>query len=163
MYYVFFTLSVLCFLVTVAIVVRVGREYRRIRVATPSRVLAIGVYASAMLLFFPRYFLTEYAAAALGVRIWESFWLSVYQSLRLFLMGADFDLLIAPEIWLSEVFGTTLLIVAPALTFSVILSFFKNFSAYRKYLFHPFAKTYVFSELNERSLPLPIRTTAVIR
>lgn len=162
MYSVFFTLSVLCFVISVALAFWGAREYRSTRVATPSRMLVVGVYLSAMLLFFPHYFINEYATASITVRIWESFWLSVYQSIRLFLMSADFDRLTAVGTPLGEVFGTVLLITAPALTFGVILSFFKNFSAYRKYLFRLMSPTYVFSELNERSLALAkdVRRTA---
>jgi hypothetical protein len=50
--------------------------------------------------------------------------------------------------------GTALIILAPVITFSVILSFWQNFDTYRKLVGHPCAPIYVFSELNEKSLAL---------
>lgn len=45
-------------------------------------------------------------------------------------------------------------VVCPVMTFGFIISFFKNLSAYIRYLGHFFCEAYIFSELNEKSLAL---------
>ena len=138
--------------------IRAGRTYRTNRILTPSRILAIGVFISATLLFFPYYFNLTFSDTSFFLRLWESFWLSVHHAIRLFVVDTDVrEFLVASLVFgidFYAVLGTILLILAPMLTFSVILSFFKNFSAYRKYLLHPMPPTCVFSELNEKSLAL---------
>ena len=49
---------------------------------------------------------------------------------------------------------SVLLILATLLTLSIILSFFKNVSAYRRYLTHYNCDVYVFSRLNPKVLTL---------
>ena len=47
-----------------------------------------------------------------------------------------------------------LFVLAPILTFGFVLSFFKNISAYKRYITHYNSDVFIFSELNEKSLAL---------
>lgn len=51
-------------------------------------------------------------------------------------------------------YATGLYICAPILTLSVILSMISGFFSYLRYLLHPFAELFVFSELNSASIAL---------
>ena len=55
---------------------------------------------------------------------------------------------------LYVIYAALMFVLAPLLTFSVVLSFFKNISAYFKYIKHFNWDVYVFSELNEKSLSI---------
>lgn len=61
-----------------------------------------------------------------------------------------------PAVWSDLYFGAAIVVylVSPLLTFSVVLSFFKNLSAMWRYAFRRCTELYVFSELNEDSLYL---------
>ena len=61
-----------------------------------------------------------------------------------------------PAVWSDLYFGAAIVVylASPLLTFSVVLSFFKNLSAMWRYAFRRCTELYVFSELNEDSLYL---------
>ncbi len=158
MYTVFLILSLISLALCVLIALRINRTYKRTRLLTPSRVLAVGVFVSTWLLLFPYYYQSVFSRQFILTRIWESIWVAVHHAIRFFVVDADyFDFYTISErsgIGLYFILGTVLMILAPLMTFSVILSFFSNFTAYRKYIMHPGAPTYVFSELSEKSLAL---------
>ena len=157
-YTVSFILSLICISFTSALAINLSKTYKSTRIMTPSRVLAIGVFASAWFLLFPYYYIEVFSDISFLPRIWESVWVTVHHVIRFFVVDADFgdiqNLGVQSGMVSYTILGTILLILAPLLTFSVILSFFQNFSAYRKYLMHPNSATYVFSELNEKALAL---------
>lgn len=87
--------------------------------------------------------------------------MSVLRAIRLFAADEDYDVIYetvgaVPEWMVQPYLALTMvtLIMAPLLTFGFVLSFFKNISAYIRYLLGYFRDMYVFSELNERSLAL---------
>lgn len=158
MYAVFLVLSLICLALCVLIALRINRTYKRTRILTPSRVLAVGVFVSTWMLLFPYYYQSIFCQQFILTRIWESIWVAVHHAIRFFVVDADYfdfyTISVRSGIGLYFILGTVLMILAPLLTFSVILSFFSNFTAYRKFLLHPGAPTYVFSELSEKSLAL---------
>ena len=124
----------------------------------PANVLLIGVFISGVLLFLPIY--SRIFSSNLG-GIFETLIISVHHVLRLFVLDGEFDFIISftqgLSGWLRTVFpilAATLYVLAPILTFGFILSFFKSLAAYRRYLRSYFFDTYVFSDLNPRSLAL---------
>ena len=157
-YWLTFCLSLLVLLIFSLLAIQAGRAYKSTRLLSSSRLLAVGVFFAIWLLFLPHTYLVVLDGMPVLPRIWQSLWIGVYQVIRFFVVAADYSDLeavsAASGIGAHTVLGTFLLILAPLLTFSVILSFFRNFSAYRKYLMHPHAPTYVFSELNEKSFHL---------
>lgn len=158
MYAVFLVLSLICLALCVLIALRINRTYKRTRILTPSRVLAVGVFVSTWMLLFPYYYQSIFCQQFILTRIWESIWVAVHHAIRFFVVDADYfdfyTISVRSGIGLYFILGTVLMILAPLLTFSVILSFFSNFTAYRQYIMHPGAPTYVFSELSEKSLAL---------
>ena len=87
--------------------------------------------------------------------------LSIHNSIRLFIVDGEFTIvlehLVSMEGWVTtvySVFAAVIFVVAPVLTFGVVLSFFKNMSAYRRYFIGFFKNVYIFSELNDKSLAL---------
>lgn len=86
---------------------------------------------------------------------------SLHHTLRLFVLDGELDpihnfSLSLPD-WLSTgyfLLSSAIYLAAPLLTFSTVLSFFKNLSAFWIYTFHMFSETFIFSELNEKSLCL---------
>lgn len=87
--------------------------------------------------------------------------LAVHNTFRLFVLDDDFSLMIAATAELTQPFrlaywilAAILYLAAPIMTFSVVLSFFRNYVARRAYFFRFFAPVYAFSELNAKSLAL---------
>jgi len=86
---------------------------------------------------------------------------SFHHTLRLFVLDGELDPihLFSRSLpgWLSTgyfLLSSAVYLAAPLLTFSAVLSFFKNLSAFWTFTFHIFSETFIFSELNERSLCL---------
>lgn len=154
-----FAIALLVIIAGVGKSVSLGRYgIRRNRILHSFHVLFGSVFVSAAVLFFPIY--GEIFAG-------EPFWplkmllLSIHNTIRLFIVDGEFtiitDYIDISEGWIFTaytVLASVIFVLAPMLTFGVVLSFFKNLSAYRRYLFCYFHDMYIFSELNEKSLAL---------
>ncbi len=140
-----------------AIVVYV-RKYSPGRVLTPFRLFCVGMFLSVMFCLIPLYCI-DLADTA---RSWlSSVIFSFHHALQIFTLDADRDVILkslkCPEAWLAVFYSVYLsisFVVAPLLTAGFLLSFFKNASAYLRYLWFFSRDVYVFSELNEKSLAL---------
>ena len=127
--------------------------------------LIITTIASAMVMFFPIYYsLFEKEARSIGSAIFVFFQAllgSIHNVMRLFILDGEYSFVAekikdAPK-WLHlpySALASVLFVIAPVLTFSVILSLLKN--AYSSIAFAKsyYKDMYVFSELNKRSLVL---------
>ncbi len=135
-------------------------RYKRKRLLTPNRTLILGTFVSAAVLFCPLYL--EVFTDSVGIVEWgKSILIAIQHSIRLFAFDGDYmDIVdsvadLAPTVqMLYTALGAFLYFFAPMLTFSLILSFFQNISAHRKYVLSFWKHTHVFSELNEKSLAL---------
>lgn len=135
-----------------------GAKNKEKRFLNPVNMLVISTFISSVVMFFPIYNeifsedLFHYSKVLL---------LSIHNSIRLFIGDGEFAVILEylgnVDEWIATIFSVyaaIVFVVAPILTFGVVLSFFRNMSAYRKYFLGFFRNTYVFSELNEKSLAL---------
>lgn len=122
------------------------------------KVLLVCFFTCGILLHLPMY-----AAAYVGEHLsWLKALLgAVHHTLRMFVLDGELDpihefAMTQPAVWSDLYFGAAIVVylVSPLLTFSVVLSFFKNLSAMWRYAFRRCTELYVFSELNEDSLYL---------
>ena len=122
------------------------------------KVLLVCFFTCGILLHLPMY-----AAAYAGEHLsWLKALLgAVHHTLRMFVLDGELDpihefAMSRPAVWSDLYFGAAIVVylVSPLLTFSVVLSFFKNLSALWHYAFRRCTELYVFSELNEDSLYL---------
>lgn len=156
---IFFIISVACLLLSVILAVIRGKsKYKSGRILDPFNILFAGVILSAVALFIP-ICLNTFKESECG--IFETFLMAVYNMLRLFIVDGEFEFITnnisALPAWLFRgysILSSVLFVLAPMLTFGFVLSFFKNVSAYKRYITHYNAAVYIFSELNERSLAL---------
>lgn len=123
----------------------------------PVNYLMIGTFLACFLLFIPVY---EDFFGSQTVSV-KTLILSIHNSIRLFVVDADFEAikefvstLASPYGAIYELFFSILYVLAPMLTFGFVLSFFNNLSAYRRLLSVRWKDLYVFSNLNERSIAL---------
>ncbi len=137
------------------------KKYKSGQFFTSSKVLFSGVAASIFIYFLPIYGPDFWAHSEPVFGAFKTVLLSLHHTIRLFVIDSDFDIVrntvhhgnhILDGLFTAH--GAILFVVAPFLTFGFILSFFKNFAAYRKVLLHPTADAYVFSDLNEKSVAL---------
>ncbi len=137
-------------------------RYKRKRVLTPNKMLILGTFVSAMILFCPIY-LEKFSDSVFWVEWIKAILLSMQHAIRLFAFEGNYveffgggEIHALPRVlqMLYTGTGAFLYAFAPLLTFGILLSFFKNASAYRKYLFSFHKHTHVFSCLNEKSLAL---------
>ena len=122
------------------------------------KVLLVCFFICGILLHLPMY-----AAAYAGEHLsWMKALLgAVHHTLRMFVLDGELApihefAMTQPAVWSDLYFGAAIVVylVSPLLTFSVVLSFFKNLSAMWRYAFRRCTELYVFSELNEDSLYL---------
>lgn len=126
-------------------------------VLKPVNYLMIGTFLACFLLFIPVYE-DFFESKSISLR---TLILSIHNSIRLFVVDADFEAvrefvatLENPYGGIYEVFFSILYVLAPMLTFGFLLSLFNNLSAYCRFFFKKWKDLYVFSDLNERSLAL---------
>lgn len=156
---VFLAISAACLLGAVVLaLLGTKAKYKSGRLLDPSRILFAGVVISAVVLYVPIY-LNTFKSTDCG--IFETVLLSVHNMIKLFVVDGEFELIMSnltdvpPNIFRGyTVLSAILLVAAPVLTFGFVLSFFKNISAYKRYVTHYNYDTFIFSELNERSLCL---------
>lgn len=121
-------------------------------------ILAISTFISAVVMFLPIYneiFLSD------SLRYIKVLLLSIHNAIRLFIVDGEFTIVLEHMANINgriatvySVFAAVLFVVSPVLTFGVVLSFFKNISAYGRYVLGFFKNVYIFSELNDKSLAL---------
>ena len=145
-------------LASVCLVVHLLRRYKRGRVLTPLNMAFAGVLLSSFILFIPIYIHTMESE---HYGVFEAVLLSVHNMIRLFIVDGEFSIvtqnIAGLEPWLYScycVLFSILFVLAPVLTFSFVLSFFKNIAAYGRLILNCATEGYVFSELNEKSLAL---------
>lgn len=159
---VYFYISVAVLIIAGAgALLRVRLRSRHSRVFTPLNILTAGVLLAAIVLFAPMYFVDigpQQDTAGDPMRTVSSLLLAAHSAIRFFIVENDFQVIkeyatgdIAPYyanlvLWL--------MIFSALLTFSFVVSFFKNVSAYVSYAANYFRSVYVFSELSEKSLAL---------
>lgn len=120
--------------------------------------LLVGVFVSAFFMFVPIHYASCVKTLAGKA---QAVLLSLFNSMQIFALGCEFafvdeHLSACPaelQIW-YRLLASGLFFFAPILTFSFVLSLFKNLSEHFKYFCSFFKDIYVFSELNEKSLVL---------
>ena len=155
-----------CFLISVcilllAIIFAVSvyfGKYKRGRFTTPFRIVFAGVFISVFICLLP---INYNILLDVNNSLFKTFLFSIQNTLQVFSLDADNEIIrnniSCPDIWLSNaysVFFSIIFVLAPVLTFGIILSFFKNVTAYFRYIIHYNGDMYIFSELNEKSLSL---------
>ncbi len=136
-------------------------KYKAGRFFTPSKILFVGTAFSIFIYFLPIYSTKLWLRGSPIASISNTILIALHHTIRLFAIDSDFDI-VESSVYHSVPFirglfvahGAILYVAAPLLTFGFILSFFKNFSAYRKVLVRPGADAYIFSDLNEKSVSL---------
>ncbi len=122
------------------------------------RVLFAGCFITGVIVCIPPF---DALYSSQGIGCLKTIVLSFQKAIRVF--GADslydvvFDTIYCTPDWMSDAYIALALAVqffAPLLTFSFLLSFFKNALAYIRYSLSYFRDVYIFSELNNKSLTL---------
>ena len=124
-------------------------------------IISGGVALSSFAMFLPIYSLMFDTYKA-----FFSILLSIHNTLRLFAIDGEFNIVseffenevnaVIPDSFANIYMGlfAILFVSSPLLTFSIVLSFFKNLISYFKYRFYANRDAYIFSELNEKTLTL---------
>ena len=162
-WYMWWGISAIIFIIAILDAILLSKlRYKRKRILTPNKMLILGTFLSTTILLCPIY-LKSFSDSVGWVEWGKSILLSMQHAVRLFAFEGNFmeffnaDTIagLTPMVQMLYTGASAVLYAfAPLLTFGLILSFFKNASAYRKYVFSFWKHTHVFSELNERSLAL---------
>lgn len=129
------------------------------RVLSSIQLFTIGVFFSVVSIFIPIYYTGyDFGDSYSYVR---PLLLAVHNSLRVFIVDGEFDIIVNALRGKNELFRicfslyvAVLYIVAPALTFTNVLSLFKNIKGEARFWLHRRRKHYIMSELNAKSLAL---------
>lgn len=154
-----FFVSVILFLGAIIASIRLAHvKNKKGRILNTVNVLVFGTFLSAVVMFLPIY--DDFFSQA-PYQLAKKVLLSIHNAIRLFIVDGEFTIITdyvskAPENirHLYSVYAAAIFVIAPVLTFGFVLSFFKNLSAYRRYLFGFFKEVFVFSELNDKSVAL---------
>ena len=132
--------------------------YRRGRSLSATNCMTVTVFISAFVLLCPL-FAQDFEPGIDGV--FKTLMIALHTTIRLFVMDGDFvivlDYLPLLEAGTAQVYSclaAVLYIMAPMMTFGVILSFFRNVTAYRALYTHFRRELYVFSQLDEKAVCL---------
>ncbi len=135
-----------------------GTKYKIPKIKDSSQIILVGVVASSIVLFIPIYFNVFKTS---GCNVFETIFIAIHNMIRLFVVDGDFEFITANVTELPDeiakgytVLFSILFVMAPILTFGFVLSFFKNLSAYRRYIMYLNKDVYIFSELNDKSIAL---------
>lgn len=159
MWFLCFGASVAVLLITVFLSL-IRLRQKKDTALSPLNTMLIGVFIASVLVFVPIYaelFETE----PLPQGWFKTVVISIHHAIRLFIVDSDFDIIKdAVSIKNSDIYNVyscyaaVLFVLSPLLTFGIIISFFKNVSAYQKYLLNYHKDVYVFSALNDKSFAL---------
>ena len=160
-WYIWWGISAVIMLITLFDAFVVSKlRYKRKRILTPNRMMILGTFVSAVVFLCPIY-LEKLSDSVTAIQFLKAILISIQHSIRLFAFDGGYMDIVESVAHLDATvqtlytgFGAFLYAFAPLLSFGVILSFFKNAAAYRRYLFSFWKHTHVFSELNERTLAL---------
>ncbi len=158
MWTISFIVALFVFLFSVFAVAIFSKQKNNRRGINSLSIILTGVFISSTIIFVPIYYIT-FKDESCGLI--KTFLLSVHNTIRLFVVDGEFDII--TENWeekdsliysLYSMFASVLFVLAPILTFGVVLSFFKNISAYIKLMLVGKKELYIFSELNEKSITI---------
>ena len=151
-----FWIAVLILIVSLAWALYLNsRPFKSREMITPLNVMFAGVLFTAVALFLPAYWIDLEGDDTQGLK---AVLLSIYSAIRLFAFDSDYDMI--PALITGDIakyytaFATVIVVAAPMLTFSFVLSFFGELDSYFRLILGYFSPVYIFSELNERSLAL---------
>ena len=136
--------------------IKAKTRYKRGQLLDPLKILFLGVILAAVAMFIPVY-INTFKTTHCGVV--ETFLLSVHNVIRLFVVDGEFKFITDNLVGVSDqvytgytILFAVLFVTAPVLTFGFVMSFFKNASAYWRYISHHKTDAFIFSELNEKAL-----------
>ena len=127
---------------------------------TPVQLLTVGCFLSICALFLPIYFHSYFEGESLSfVRGIKTFFLTIHNTLRVFILDGDFDIIRdAAEKLDSQglsvvytIFSAVMYVVAPFLTAGFVMSFFRGLNALIKYHTSCGAELFFISELTPDS------------
>ena len=152
---IFLAISAAVFVTAIALALAPTKIKDKVK---PFYIIFAGVFASSFLAFLPLY-------VPVFSGDWSSFitvfFSSIHNTIRLYIVDCDMSFIIEQTEYLAPVvrnvyraYFNILMVLAPFLTISVVLSFVANFFASISYRLKFGRDAYVFSELNEESLAL---------
>ena len=131
---------------------------KRHKVLTPFNILVVGVFFALVICLLPAF---STGSEGESVSIFEQIPLAIHNTFQAYTNNSDLQATLSKINCENKTFATVyasyvavLFVIAPVLTFGFVLSLFRDLTAYIKMLFGVFRDTYVFSELNEKSLAL---------
>lgn len=151
-----YALSVLVLIIGTFLSFHLMKNKKVKRVFNAFNCFAVSVFSSAVIIFLPIYYKIFDGDK---LRIIKTVLLSIHNTIRLFIVDGEFtiitDYIPRTDIFEAYTFlSAVLFVLAPILTFGVVLSILKNIFTYQKYLLNYNSEVYIFSELNEKSLAL---------
>lgn len=159
----FLILSMIFVLIGIILYIYLSNASKKKATISPLIIMTAGVFIAAVILFLPVYLEKYFNEGSNVIAIYKSICLSIHNSMRLFVLDGEFDILKdfisennVPQLLsnIYSIYGVTLFILAPVLVVGVALSFFKNITNMIKYLLSFKTNYYYISELNEKSIIL---------
>ena len=160
---IFTIFSFVILMAFIVLAIYTGKKSKHKTTISPMLVLTAGTFVSIFLIFFPMYKHSYFNNDSSFFGIYKSIFLSIHNSMRLFVLDGEFDAL---KEFLAEnninstftnifsIYSASLFILAPVTVIGVGLSLFKSLTTMVKYTLNCKKEFYYMSELNEHSLIL---------
>lgn len=153
----FLLISLIVLLVGIICVVRKAKHNSAQPESIIRRLSAV-VFMASVMLFIPIYW--DYFER-IPNKWFQVFFMSIHNAIRLFVVDSDFDIIkdhigsLGDTLRMSYgIYSAILFVVAPIMTFGLVLSLFNNFVSRTKLLLNRKKHIYLFSALNENSILL---------
>ncbi len=131
---------------------------RKVRVITPFHLFFGGVFLSVLIALMPVYYDITVREGNSPLRV---FFFALFSTIQIFAIDGNRELVTdgipCQEGWIPgaySVYLSVIYVVAPILTFVFLLSFFRNATAFLRYVNRYFHDVYIFSELSEKTVAL---------
>lgn len=153
--------SLLILAASLVLVQKVRHERpRKKRIISSLHMFMAGVFIATFIIFIPIYY-TDYYQVISDSAFIRPFLLSLHNTMRVFILDGDFDTIknavkgfeTGTQI-VFTLYSAVLYVLAPILTAGFILSMFKSVTAELRYRHYKKNPTFIFSELNDKSVAL---------
>lgn len=147
---------VFCAAVIAVIIYKSKKQNRRI--FSPLRIVTLGTFLAGVIMFIPVYY-SDASQTEIGSSGIHPLLLSIQNTFRIFFLNDDIGTVSTALVRAGRdsfkayvVYASFIYVLAPILTFSNVLSLFKNINDEIRFAWHRKRPMYIFSELNERTI-----------
>lgn len=150
--------AILLLVFSIGSAVCLSRSHTKRRLLKPLNIILAGAFLASLILHLPVFY---NPAEGETPGLFKTLMMGLHSTFQVFTIDSDRGIILesihCPAPWLDGIYSgllSILYVAVPVLTIGFVLSFFRSFAVYWRYLTHYSSDLYVFSEYNSKSLML---------